>query len=197
MQQQLVFFIIISIKNPGTITKKLLNYCKLLNIDNINFPPTIKDIEQLEKDNPNISITTFQHGGSKKIDDDNDDSNNNNNSNNNNAFTNIEKYDDSESASVNINTNQTNTKKLKREYRIKINDVRISPHAAQRKHLVELLIIRDGENKHFFTISNISRLLSGSKHDRGMHYCKKCYCSFRIIETLNVFIHIIIIFIQR
>ena len=196
MQQQLVFFMIISIKNPGRISKKLLNYCKLLNIDNINFPPTIKDIEQFEKDNPNIPITTFERGGSKKIDDDdddddNDDNDNKNNSNNNNAFTNIEKYDDSESTGVNINTNQTNTKKLKREYPIKKND------ATQRKHLVELLIIRDGENKHFFTISNISRLLSGSKHDRGMHYCKKCYCSFRIIETLNVFIHIIIIFIQR
>ena len=88
-------------------------------------------------------------------------------------------------------------KKLKREYRIKKNDVRISLHATQRKHLVELLIIRDGENKHFFTISNISRLLPGSKHDRGMHYGKICYCSFRIIETLNVFVHIIIIFIQR
>ena len=40
-------------------------------------------------------------------------------------------------------------KKLKREYRIKISDVRISPHATQSKHLAELLIIRDGDNKHF------------------------------------------------
>ena len=40
-------------------------------------------------------------------------------------------------------------KKLKREHRIKISDVRISPHATQRKHLAELLIIRDGDNKHF------------------------------------------------
>ena len=39
--------------------------------------------------------------------------------------------------------------KLKREYRIKISDVRISPHATQSKHLAELLIIRDGDNKHF------------------------------------------------
>ena len=37
----------------------LLKCCDQLNIDNINFPPAIKDIEQLEKDNFDISITIF------------------------------------------------------------------------------------------------------------------------------------------
>ena len=50
-------------KNPDRITKKLLRCCERLNIDNISFPPSIKDIEQFEKDNPGISITIFEYGG--------------------------------------------------------------------------------------------------------------------------------------
>ena len=46
-------------KNPDRITKKLLRCCERLNIDNISFPPSIKDIEQFEKDNHDISITIF------------------------------------------------------------------------------------------------------------------------------------------
>ena len=38
-------------KNLERIPKKLLKCCEQLNIDNINFPSTIKDIEQFEKDN--------------------------------------------------------------------------------------------------------------------------------------------------
>ena len=55
----------------------------------------------------------------------------------------------------------------------------------KRKHLVELLIIKDKENTHFTTIKSISRLLRGSTHDSGLHYCKKCYCSFKSEEKLN------------
>ena len=107
-----IFYNYLHKKNPGRINKKLPNYCKLLNFDNINFPPAIKHIQQFEKDNPTISITIFEFGGIKKIDDDNndddddnDDNNNNANNNNNNAFTNIEKYHDSETTIININTN--------------------------------------------------------------------------------------------
>lgn len=76
-------------------------------------------------------------------------------------------------------------KKCKNKARIIINDVRRSPHATKRKHLVELLMIRDGQNKHFLTIRSISRLLSGSKYDFGMNYCKKCYCSFKAKQTIE------------
>ena len=117
-------------KNLERISKKLLKCCEPLNIDNINFPPSIKDIEQFEKDNPDISITIFEYGGFHKIkEDDNDDD---------------------------------NTKEG-----IVIKDVRVSPHALKRKHLVELLIIKDKikdidtneiiEKTHFAT-KTISRL---------------------------------------
>ena len=39
-------------KNLEKISKKNLKRCEQLNIDNINFPPPIKDIEQFEKDYP-------------------------------------------------------------------------------------------------------------------------------------------------
>ena len=63
-------------KNLERTSKKLLKCCEQLNIDNINFPPSIKDIEQFEKDNPDVSITIFEYGRFHKIqDDDNDDDN--------------------------------------------------------------------------------------------------------------------------
>ena len=61
--------------------------------------------------------------------------------------------------------------------RIVIKDVRVSPYALKRKHLDELLIIKDKEKRHFTTIKSISKLLRGSKHDSWIFYCKKCYCS--------------------
>ena len=117
------------------------------------FHHLLRAIEQFEKDNPNISIAIFEYSWFHKIkEDDNDD-------------------DD-------------NTKEG-----IVIKDVRVSPHASKRKHLVELLIIKDKikdidtneiiEEIHFTTIKSISRLFWGSKYDKGLYYCKKCYCSFQ------------------
>ena len=78
---------------------------------------------------------------------------------------------------------------------IVIKDVRVSPYALKRKHLVELLITKEKvkdkdtnkiiEKTHFTTIKNISRLSRGSKYDKGMYYSKKCYCSFSSEEILN------------
>ena len=47
-----------------------------MNIDNINFLPSIKDVEQFEKNNTDISITIFEYRGFHKIkEDDNDNEN--------------------------------------------------------------------------------------------------------------------------
>ena len=115
----------------------------------IEFPPKIKDIEQFEKDNPNISITIFEYDVFVKIKDDKD---------------------------------EDNTKE-----EIKINDVRVSPYALKRKHLVELLIIKDKINgiSHYTTIKHLSRLFRNCKYDEGLHYCKKSYCSFRSNKELE------------
>ena len=110
-------------KHPSRISKNLLRCCERLNIDDIEFPPKIKDIEQFQK------------------------------------------------------------------------DVRVSPYALKRKRLVELLIIEEKtedddtneiiENSHFTTIKNLSKLFQGSKYEKGLHYCKKCYCSFKLKEKLE------------
>ena len=150
MQLQYLFIMMKLIKkHPSRISKKLLKCCERLNIENIEFPPKIKDVEQFEKHNPNISITIFEYDGFE-------------------------------------NNNMEG---------IKINDVRVSPYALKRKHLVELLIIivktKDEntnqiiEKSHFTMIKSLSRLFRGSKYDKGLHYCKKCYCSFRSKEKLE------------
>ena len=41
------------------------------------------------------------------------------------------------------------------------------------------------EKEHFTTIKSISRLFRGSKYDKGLYYCKKCYCSFQSDEKLE------------
>ena len=61
-----VYYDEIDKKHSGRISKNLLKCCKRLNIDNINFPPKIKDIKQFEKDNPNILITIFEYDGFEK-----------------------------------------------------------------------------------------------------------------------------------
>ena len=78
---------------------------------------------------------------------------------------------------------------------IRIKDVRVSPYALKRKHLVELLIIKENiededtneiiEKSHFTTIKNLSSLFWGSKYDKGLYYCKKCYCLFKPKEKLE------------
>ena len=63
-------------KNLERISKKLLKCCERLNIYNINFLPSIKDVEQFEKNDTDISITIFEYGVFHKIkEDDNDNEN--------------------------------------------------------------------------------------------------------------------------
>ena len=69
---------------------------------------------------------------------------------------------------------------------IVIEDVRISPYALKRKDLIELMIIQDKEKAHFTAIKSIPILLKGSKHDKGLYYCKKCYCTFQSEEKLYI-----------
>ena len=62
----------------------------------------------------------------------------------------------------------------------------------KKKHLVELLIIKEKikdentneiiEKSHYTVIKNLSTLFRGSKYDKGLYYCKQCYCSFRSKE---------------
>ena len=76
-----------------------------------------------------------------------------------------------------------------------MNAARVSPFAVKRKHLVELLIIKERikdedtdeiiEKFYFTTIKSLLRLFWGSKCDRGLYYCKNYYCSFRSKEKLE------------
>ena len=66
---------------------------------------------------------------------------------------------------------------------MKIKNVRVSPYALKRKHLVELLIIKEkNEDQDMNEIVEKSRLFQESKYDKGLYYCKKCYCSFKSKE---------------
>ena len=61
MQTQYLFIMMKLIKKPPSrISKNLLKCYERLNIDNIEFPPKIKNIEQFQKDNPDNSITIFE-----------------------------------------------------------------------------------------------------------------------------------------
>ena len=71
-----VYYDEIDKRYPGRVSKKLSECRERLNIDNINYPRSIKDNQQFEKVDPDISITSFEYGGFHKIkEDDNDDHN--------------------------------------------------------------------------------------------------------------------------
>src|ERR1043165_4360504 len=52
---------------------------------------------------------------------------------------------------------------------------------------VDLLLISDGEKKHYCWIKNFNKLLSQrtEKSHNSMHYCKRCLTGYRRIEGLN------------
>ena len=65
----------------------------------------------------------------------------------------------------------------------------------KRDHLAELLIIKGGlkvedtgtivGREHYTAITSISALFRKSKLDTGLHYCRKCYCSYEDKEYLE------------
>ena len=65
-----VYYDEIDKKHSNRISKNLLKCCERLNIDNTEFPPKISDTEKFQKDNPDISITTFEYDGFEKIKED-------------------------------------------------------------------------------------------------------------------------------
>ena len=61
-----------------------------------------------------------------------------------------------------------------------------SKYNLTREKQVILLMIRNGENWHYLTVKNLSRLLRGktSNHD-GDLYCRKCFHSYRTKNKLD------------
>ena len=55
------------------------------------------------------------------------------------------------------------------------------------KEDVNLLLIDDGEQRHYATIKNLSRLLasSNSKHKHKQHFCMNCLQDFQYEESRN------------
>ena len=70
----------------------------------------------------------------------------------------------------------------KKSQKKNIYTVRRSEHNVKSKKQVNLLMIVDGEKRHYTAIKNISRLLSklNGKTKRAYHYCINCFNGFRI-----------------
>ena len=56
-----------------------------------------------------------------------------------------------------------------------------------RKNVVNLLLIDDGEKRHYTAINSLSRLLgsSNSKHKRKQHFCLNCLQGFNLEEIID------------
>ena len=56
-----------------------------------------------------------------------------------------------------------------------------------RKHIANLLMICDGENRHYTAVKSMSRLLgaSNSKNGRRQHFCINCLQGFHSEKTRN------------
>ena len=157
-----VFYDELGNENLERISKKLLIFCKRLNIDNINFEPSIKEIDQFEKDNPDISITIFEYDGFYKIKEDDQD-------------------DDNTKDGIVIKDARVSSHPLKRKHLVELLIIKYQIKDIDTNEFIE--------KTHLTTIKSISRLFRRSKYDKGLYYCKKYYCSFQSEEKLEI-IHI-------
>ena len=112
--------------HPERVDKDLRKQSKKLNWDKIEFPASLNQITQFEKNNPDISVNVF------------------------------------ENKSVYI--------------------LYVSKNA-NRKHVIDLLLISNGETNHYY----LSRLLSlqTSKHHGAKHYCRNCLLGFSSEKSLS------------
>ena len=58
---------ILTKKHPSRVSLQLRKCCERLSIDSNSFPPTIRDIEEFEKNNRDVFITIFEYDGFHKI----------------------------------------------------------------------------------------------------------------------------------
>ena len=88
------------------------------------------------------------------------------------------KFETNNEVALNILYVPHNTKKIEIAYK--------SKHNSTREKRVILLMISDGENWHYLTVKNLSRLLRGitSNHD-GDFYCLNCFHSYRTKSKLE------------
>ena len=88
------------------------------------------------------------------------------------------KFETNNEVALNILYVPHNTKKIEIAYK--------SKHNLTREKRVILLVISNGENWHYLTVKNLSRLLRGttSNHD-GDFYCLNCFHSYRTKNKLE------------
>ncbi|XP_065650459.1 uncharacterized protein LOC136078605 [Hydra vulgaris] len=117
--------------NPQRIDKDLITQAEKINWDKIEFPVSLKQITQFEKNNQDISVNVYGYESS-------------------------------------------------------VYPLRISKNN-DRQHLIDVLLISDGETNHYCLINNLSRLLSSqtSKRNCATHYCRNCLLGFSSEESLS------------
>ncbi|XP_065667913.1 uncharacterized protein LOC136088164 [Hydra vulgaris] len=118
--------------HPERVDKELKNQAEKINWDKIEFPVSLNQITQFEKNNQDISVNVYG-------------------------------YENSEVHILHVSKN---------------ND---------RKHLIDLLLISNGETNHYCLIKNLTRLLSSqtsNKHCKK-HYFRNCLLGFNSEESLS------------
>ncbi|XP_065676786.1 uncharacterized protein LOC136092455 [Hydra vulgaris] len=117
--------------NPQRIDKDLITQAEKIHWNKIEFPVSLKQVTQFEKNNQDISVNVYGYENSS------------------------------------------------------VYPLRISKNNSQ--HLIDLLLISDGENYHYCLINNLSRLLSSqtSKRNGAIHYCRNCLLGFISEESLS------------
>ncbi|XP_065642512.1 uncharacterized protein LOC136074138 [Hydra vulgaris] len=119
-------------KNSERVDKELKNQAEKINWDKIEFPVSLNQITQIEKNNQDISVNVYG-------------------------------YENSEVHILHVSKN---------------ND---------RKNLIDLLLISNGEANHYCLIKYLSRLLSSqtsNKHCKK-HYCRNCLLEFNSEKSLS------------
>ncbi|XP_065642809.1 uncharacterized protein LOC136074419 [Hydra vulgaris] len=121
-----------TVKNSKRVDKELKNQAEKINWEKIDFPVSLNQITQFEKNNSDISVNVYG-------------------------------YENSEVHILHVSKNNN------------------------RKHLIDLLLISNGETNHYCLIKNLSRLLSSQTSNKRCkkHYCRNCLLGFNSEESLS------------
>ena len=152
-------------RDPQRITK-LRSFAEQYNWEGLEFPVALKDINKFEKNNPDIAVNVLFVSETKEIE----------------PLDCIRCLFGEEEPLECIRYlfgEEIESKNAFKDGRVYI--ARRSDYNSKRSKQVNLLMIVDGENRHYTAIKNLSRLLSSSNcktYKGAYHYCVNCLNGF-------------------
>ena len=113
----------------------------------------------------------------------------------------LRRYDDLDWNGISFPVSTSDINKFESRNRISVNVLALdgkTPYICRKggnyERVVNLMIIEDGDKKHYVAIKSLGRLLSkmNSKHNPSQHFCTNCLQGFSDIQPETITTHIVV-----